>query len=214
MDDESKIDEPEGCTTTNPALTKSSLSGNDSMAIADLTAEVLRAHFTYHPETGDFIRLGESRPSGRIATQGYRQIAFHGRRYMAHRLAWLYVHGEWPADQIDHINQNKDDNRIENLRVVNCKQNAENITMFKHNTSGRRGVCWKEKTGRWQADIRNHKRSIYLGSFMTIIDAVAARMRAERELFTHAPITQNFTQDPETPRPSMISMLAPGTKKA
>jgi hypothetical protein len=214
MRDEGKISEPEGCTTTNPALTKSSLLRNDNMAIADLTAEVLRAHFTYYPETGDFIRLGESRPSGRIATQGYRQIALRGSRYMAHRLAWLYIHGEWPADQIDHINQNKDDNRIANLRVVNCKQNAENITMFKNNNSGRRGVCWKERTGRWQADIRNHKQSIYLGSFTTIIDAVAARMRAERELFTHSPTTQNFTQPPANPYPAMDSMLAPGTKKA
>ena len=184
------------------------------MATHDLTADALRTVFTYCPETGHFTRRGESLPSGRIATQGYRQIFLLGRRYMAHRLAWLYIYGEWPIDQIDHINQCKDDNRIQNLRVVNRKQNAENVTMFSHNTSGRRGVCWNERVGRWQADIRHHKQSIYLGRFDTIIDAVAARMRAERELFTHTPVTHNFTHMPANPYVARGSGRAPGTKKA
>lgn len=166
------------------------------MAEANLTAALLRKQFSYDPLTGVFIRIGESAPSGRIATKGYRQIWMKPSRYMAHRLAWLYVYGEWPTDFIDHINQIKDDNRIENLRVVTRKQNRENITKFGHNTSGHRGVSVKARNGTFQADIRHHGRTIYLGNFDNIDDAITARLRAERDIFTHAPITQKITHIP------------------
>lgn len=156
------------------------------MAESDLSAAVVRRLLSYNPATGLFTKQHPG-PVGRISTKGYRQIQVNGVRAMAHRLAWLYVHGEWPDGQIDHINQDKDDNRIANLRVVSNKQNAENITMFSSNTSGRRGVRWHPKTGRWVAEIKHHKRNQHLGTFGTIVDAVAARMRAERELFTHTP---------------------------
>ena len=158
------------------------------MAEANLTAQVLRAQLNYNPETGIFNRpRNPSFEVGRVATKGYRQIMVAGTRAMAHRMAWLYVHGEWPAGQIDHINQCKDDNRIANLRVVSNKQNGENITLFSHNTSGHRGVrLYKNK---WIAEIKHLKRSTYLGYFGSFAEAVAARLRAEQVLFTHAPST-------------------------
>ena len=180
------------------------------MAESDINADLLRMELTYNPQTGVFTRRGDTKVSGRIATKGYRQIMVLGKRYMAHRLAWLYIHGEWPADQLDHINRNKDDNRIENLREVSNKQNQENIPHWSHNTSGRRGVRFLR--GGWIAEIVQHKRKIHLGRFDNIIDAVAARMRAERTIFTHAPfITKLLT------RPQVIDFIggssqAPGTK--
>lgn len=153
----------------------------------ELSAEVLRMQFSYDPSTGHFIRRGQAKQSGRIATKGYRQIALQGTRYMAHRLAWLYVYGEFPKQQIDHINQNKDDNRIANLREVTVKQNAENVTVWGQSSSGRRGVYWIERLGKWQADIKHNGKTIHLGTYESLIEAVSARIRGEQKYFTHTP---------------------------
>lgn len=183
------------------------------MATADLSAAILRMNLNYDRNTGLFHRPGYSKPPGRLTTKGYRQISINGQRYMAHRLAWLYVHGVWPADQLDHINGLKDDNRIANLREVSNKQNGENVRMFKHNTSGRKGVSWIKREGMWMADIKHHKRTIYLGRFHSIIDAVAARIRAEQKYFTHSP---DYPQDSPTPSeaaPSLEVRLRPRAPK-
>lgn len=158
------------------------------MAEANLTPASLRQSLQYDSVTGKFSRIGcPDEKVGRVATKGHLQISVASRRYMAHRLAWFYIHGIWPDGQIDHKNQVKTDNRIDNLRIVSNKQNAENVTMFKHNKSGRRGVRFLARANRWVAEIKHHKRNQHLGLFDNIIDAVAARMQAERLLFTHAP---------------------------
>lgn len=183
------------------------------MAIADLSAEALRIYFRYNPDTGEFFRFYDNKPTGRITTNGYRQIFVFGKRYMAHRLAWLYMYGEWPEDQLDHINQVRDDNRIANLRPATNKQNGENIRKFKHNTSGRSGVRWVSRRGAWEASIRHHKKLIHLGTHPTIIDAVAARIRAERELFTHSPdYPQNYARAAGSRIEPRGSTATPGTK--
>lgn len=160
-----------------------------------LTAEVLRLQFTYNAETGELFRRGETEQSGRIATKGYRQICILGKRHMAHRLAWLYVYGEWPSNHLDHINQNKDDNRIENLREVTVKQNAENVTVWLKNRNGRRGVSWVKKSNRWQADIKHNGKTIHLGVYESLLDAVAARIRGEEMYFTHSPYYAQTTHE-------------------
>ena len=162
------------------------------MAETNLSAETLRNHLSYDPETGIFVRIGYPCDKvGRITTKGYRQISVAGTRATAHRMAWMYVHGEWPSGQIDHINQCKDDNRIENLRVVSNKQNGENITVYGHNTSGHRGVRFTKC--KWIAEIKHKKKSMHLGSFASFDEAVAARLNAEQMFFTHAPITHKIT---------------------
>lgn len=171
------------------------------MAESNLSAETLRTYFSYDPSTGYFTRRGEQTPSGRIATKGYRQICIKGRRYMAHRLAWLYVYGVWPINKIDHINHRKDDNRIENLREVTDKQNNENMPTATSNSSGRRGVYWSAKSQKWTADIKHHSKNIYLGLFDCLLDAVAARIRAEMALFTHTPLAHEF--------PHLVAQAAP-----
>lgn len=165
-----------------------------------MTAEELRIAFRYEPSTGFLYRIGDTSPAGRLATKGYRQIAYKGKRYMAHRMVWMYFNGEWPTDQIDHINQVKDDNRIENLRQVNNQQNFENVTQWAHNKTGKRGVSFTK--GRYQADIKVNKKTVYLGRYDTIIDAVAARMRGEREYFSlleYAPVYASITHGADSP---------------
>jgi hypothetical protein len=94
-----------------------------------LTAERLREILGYDPETGLFTRLvrtGRIRAgevAGTAHSRGYRSIVIDGRVYLSHRLAWLYVHGEWPPEQIDHINRNRADNRLVNLRAAKQSQN-------------------------------------------------------------------------------------------
>ena len=94
---------------------------------------------------------------------------------MAHRLAWLYVYGCWP-DEIDHINQIRDDNRIANLRSVDRTTNCQNASRQK-SESGVTGLV-KRYTGKWEARIQVNKKYIYLGIFSTKSEAIAARKAA------------------------------------
>lgn len=179
-----------------------------------MTAEELRIAFKYEPSTGFLYRLGDTEPAGRIATKGYRQIAYKGKRYMAHRMVWMYFNGDWPEDQLDHINQQKDDNRIENLRQVTNRQNFENVTQWAHNKSGRRGVSFTKD--RYQAEIKVKKKTIHLGVYDNIIDAVAARMRGEREYFTlleYAPVYASITHGNNSPSVNVPIKLGPWAPK-
>lgn len=143
--------------------------------------EALRSILSYDPQTGLFTwikQVGTQGIIGRVAgssiTKGYRSIKIAGVRYMAHRLAWLYVHGIWPADQIDHINGCTSDNRMANLREANSVENQQNRAINTNNVSGYPGVCWNIHRRKWQADIRIGARRIYLGLFATAEAAGAA----------------------------------------
>ena len=153
----------------------------------ELTAEYLRSVLAYSPETGIFtwkvsqarrIRVGDvaGSPNGR----GYLAVKVRGQIYKAHRLAWLYGLGEWPKLDIDHINRNRSDNRIANLREVTHKQNLQNAGKYSHNTSGHTGVYWLKQSSKWRAHIKHNYKYIHLGCFTTIEDAIAARKAAEK----------------------------------
>jgi hypothetical protein len=115
--------------------------------------------------------------------KGYVIIRVDNNVYKAHRLAWLYVYGEWPDGEIDHINRNKSDNRIENLRVVTRSQNQMNIAAYSNNSAGIKGVVWHEGRQHWRAYIKIDGQLIDLGHFSDIDDAKQARLEAETELF-------------------------------
>src|SRR4029450_2313606 len=115
--------------------------------MTELTAERLRELLDYDPETGDFTWKVNRRcvRSGSVAgnvncVDGYCYIGVDARRYHAHRLAWLYIKGAWPNDQIDHINGNKADNRFANLRQATHSQNQANGGRYSNNASGYNGV--------------------------------------------------------------------------
>lgn len=105
------------------------------------------------------------------------------RGYLAHRAAWAYVHGEWP-DQCDHINHNRSDNRIQNLRDVSRSENARNLRY--KNIGCVLGVWMIKRTGMWTAQIGVSGRQVHLGNYTTHAEAVAARRAAEKICGYHA----------------------------
>lgn len=161
-----------------------------------LTAERLRELLHYDPDTGVFIRRVQSSPRIKVGDVAgdvrqvrrdgfYRRISVENRRYAAHRLAWLYVHGEWPPDgfDIDHIDGDGRNNRITNLRLATRSQNGANRRLQVNNASGMKGVSFYRKTKKWKAQIsvRGHVKSI--GYFKTIEEAAAAYRAAASEHF-------------------------------
>ena len=157
-----------------------------------MTQEYLKSLLDYNPETGKFIwrvsksNYAKSRSEAGWISNGYRIIRIDGKGYRAHRLAWLWYYGSWPEDQIDHINHNRDDNRIENLREVSHIENHKNQSLFCNNTSGHVGVHWYKTTKKWRAQIKaNGKKIISLGYFKEKEDAIKARKEAEAKYKFH-----------------------------
>lgn len=115
----------------------------------------------------------------------YRRVRLLGKVWKAHRIIWLMHHGELPAHEIDHINGDSCDNRIENLRAVTKHENLKNQSRYKSNKSGHTGVFWNKKLSKYQAYINDEGKLRHLGCFVNIDDALAARKLAERKLGYH-----------------------------
>lgn len=149
-----------------------------------ITQERLKELIHYDPCTGHFkwIVKGRLPKIGYKTIKGYLQIRVDDILYMAHRLAWLYVHGIFPDKQIDHINRIKDDNRIINLRMVTNSENHQNMSIRKDNKSGHEGVTFCNKRKRWRAYITAQKKRYELGFFEKIEDAIQIRAAAKRRL--------------------------------
>lgn len=144
---------------------------------SNLTAGRLRDLLDYCPETGVFTRrvtVNNRNRAGSIAgytgQAGYEYIGIDGTSFMSHRLAWLHVHGCWPAEEIDHINRDRGDNRIVNLRAV-CR------SVNNRNNSGR-GYFLDKRSGKYRAGMTVNKRTVYLGSFDRAEDARCAYLAA------------------------------------
>ena len=153
------------------------------MAMADLTCARLRELLSYNPEKGTFIRLKIGKIAGCTNASGYIQIRVCGHIYYAHRLAWLYMHECWPADQIDHQDGNRSNNAIANLREASSKTNRQNLQGARSdNSSGLLGAWFNKAYQRWQADIVLNKKKRYLGRFDTAEDAHQAYLVAKREM--------------------------------
>jgi hypothetical protein len=102
--------------------------------------------------------------AGSIHSTGYKHITFNGKVYKSHRLIWLYVYGYLPKE-IDHINGDRQDNRLENLREVTRSQNQFNKCLAKNNTSGTKGVSWHKKSKSWTVRLCINKKPKHLGYF-------------------------------------------------
>lgn len=145
-------------------------------------------YFRYEPETGKlYWRISPSRSvksggeAGRIS-DGYIRLRFKGREYFAHRVIWAILHPEdhiSDGEEIDHIDHNRTNNRPENLRKVSGIDNRRNKTKDHRNTSGITGVGWHAYHKKWQAKISVDGVRVYLGLFLNLEDAVAARKAAE-----------------------------------
>jgi len=150
-----------------------------------LTQIRLKEILNYNPDTGIFtwkistnrkIRIGDV--AGCLdKKEGYISIWINKNKYLAHRLAWFYVHGEWPPNDIDHDDHNRANNKINNLKPSNKQENAKNMSLRYDNKSGVPGVTWHKATSKWAVNIRNK----YLGVFTDKFEAICARMSANNE---------------------------------
>lgn len=136
--------------------------------------------FTWRVANGRKGLLGKV--AGTVKLNGYVEITINYKKFKAHRLAWIYFNGEDPSGEIDHINRCTTDNRINNLRAVSSSLNKENRLKQSNNKSGYKGVSWHQKAGKWQAHVRTHGRSNYLGLFVSAEDAYAAYQSAAAKL--------------------------------
>lgn len=159
-----------------------------------ITQEKLKRLLRYDPSTGVFtwlerpnnrIHIGDV--AGQLNKDGYRLIRIEGQFYMAHRLAWFYLRGVWPSDEIDHRNGSRDDNRFDNLREATHGQNQQNRLANKNNSSGHLGVFFDKRRHRWFAQIRVNCRQVYLGSHDDKDKARDAYRVAKSKLHTFNP---------------------------
>ena len=154
-----------------------------------ITQSELKELIHYNPDTGVFTRISSPRKHniGIIKTcassgTGYFLIGLFGKLYYAHRLAWLYVHGVWPKEQIDHINRDKIDNRLVNLREASSAQNRNNIGIRSSNKSGFKGVSYDKRAGAWRALIGIDGKQKHLGYYPAQESASAAYESAAKTI--------------------------------
>lgn len=154
---------------------------------SNLTVERVRQLLDYDPKTGRLVNrvsrgaAKAGKPAGGYALNGYRAVAVDGKRYFEHRLAWLYVHGVWPTGDIDHINGDRSDNRLSNIRDVPKKVNCQNLGGPKsHNQIGFLGV--RRMRNKFQARIVLDGKTSYLGTFATPEQAANAYVAAKLRL--------------------------------
>jgi len=167
-----------------------------------LTQSKLKEILYYNPDIGIFIwkrsfagpiKAGD--PAGFLKPNGYIQIKINQMRYYAHRLAWLYINGNFPEKDMDHINRIRNDNRWKNLRCVSKQCNARNSKMNNRNTSGVTGVIWAKRDLIWRANLYANGKIKNLGSFKKLKDAVKARWSAEKDChYYHCNATSSACQ--------------------
>lgn len=153
-----------------------------------MTHDRLKELIHYDPDSGHFtwlVKRGRSAIVGSVAgttkSRGYRQIYIDSKPYLAHRLAWFYMHGSWPEQEIDHINLNRCDNRIRNLRLATRSQNGQNRKVPSHNKSGVLGVHWHRGAHKWEVKLIKERKCIYLGLFqdLELAELVATEARSK-----------------------------------
>lgn len=157
---------------------------------AALTTQRVRELLDYDPQSGLFRwrnpqsnRVKKGSIAGKIGNRGYHRIGIDGRRYLAHRLAWLWLYGFDPQGDVDHINGVRNDNRIANLRIATRSQNLWNSRRPCNNTSGFKGVSFDKNRRRWQVHIRVAGRIIFLGCFSSPEEGHAAYASAAQKFF-------------------------------
>jgi hypothetical protein len=161
----------------------------------ELTQSRLKELLHYDPETGLFtwlVSTGRRVKVGDVAVsingRGYRQIQIDGKNYLAHRLAFLWVTGSFPKDQVDHIDGDPANNRWSNLRECTNAENNQNRASRKNSSSKYVGVCWHKRDQKWVAHIRINGKPIHIGYFDTEEEAYQAYCKAKAEIHTFNPI--------------------------
>ena len=153
-----------------------------------LTRKRLKLLLSYSEQVGVFEwRPGRRKVNGGdmagfVTEGGYLHLCVDGERYQAHRLVWLYMTGEWPEQEIDHIDGDKLNNVFSNLRLCTRAQNSWNSKRPISNRSGVKGVSWDKRSGRWVAHVKCNGKQHFLGGFSSIEQAAAVVTAKRAEL--------------------------------
>lgn len=174
-----------------------------------ITQAELKEQLHYDEETGIFTRkVSNSRRvkvgqvAGSLTYNGYIEICVNGKRFLAHRLAWFYMYGVWPVNQIDHEDRIRHHNWKSNLRDLTQSQNNQNTGIPRSNTSGFKGVHFSKTYSKWVAQIKLHGKHTFLGHYDTPELASEAYKQAQEKLHTHRPLTVDLplTKDAQEAR--------------
>lgn len=146
----------------------------------ELTQEELKKRLVYNTNTGEFFynySIGGKLKGNKVGTlkDGYIYIRVAGVIYLAHRLAWLYIYGKFPISMLDHIDRNRSNNKISNLRESNYSQNGRNTNINKKNTSGIKGVDYMKSLHKWRSRSVIQGIEHHIGVYSSIEDARIAR---------------------------------------
>lgn len=154
---------------------------------AALDLEFARGLIAYDPETGKLTwkrppRRGVGLKSvvGGMHLKGYRTITINGEAFLAANLIWFLVHGEWPEESIDHINKDRADDRLCNLRQADQTHNNFNTKIRSNNTTGVTGVSFSKSKKKYVVGLKKHGKYVCHEYFSTLNEAVAARQMAEQ----------------------------------
>lgn len=146
-------------------------------------------YVSYNPDTGQFIRLKPTSRKTKVGeivgtyhkATGYVYLSINKKKYRAHRLAWFYSYGYWPENDIDHINGNRADNRLENLREATRSENMYNQTRVRKNSKIKvTGVSYNRD--RYRARINAEGKQYHIGTYDTIEEAETAYLEAKKKL--------------------------------
>lgn len=168
----------------------------------DLTSEQVREIFDYDYENGWLIKktfrngCPYNKPVGhKPICNGYGTVRIGDKKYYTHRVIWLWHKGTWPEHEIDHIDQNKINNRIENLRDVSASDNQHNVSIRKDNSSGYPGVYWDKQNEKYHARICVKNKEIFLGLYETKEDAFLAYQLAKIKYHPTSPTAQEYKKE-------------------
>lgn len=147
-----------------------------------MNQQILKELLTYDNKSGVFIwkvkpskKVKAGSVAGTLSLQGYIKIRIFGKEYRAHRLAWMYEYGEFPNGILDHIDQNKLNNSINNLRIVSISENGHNTKLYSTNKSGHKNVFWDKRVGKYSVSLCFNNKPKRIGYYMTLEDAIEAR---------------------------------------
>lgn len=167
--------------------------------LKNLTQDDVKALFDYDAKNGWLIRKfksGKRKPCGhKPACDGYGNVNINGKMYKTHRIIWLWHKGTWPQFEIDHIDKNKMNNRIENLDDVEHKQNQQNRGIQSNNTSGYPGVSFHKPAGKYMSQIKNSGEITHLGLFNTPEEAFLAYQLAKIQYHPTSPISKEYFRE-------------------
>lgn len=153
-----------------------------------LTQDRLNERLSYDPETGIFVWKTTRKScvagtkAGCVMAKGYIAICVDYHHYLAHRLVFLWETGEFPNGQVDHIDQNRSNNKRNNLRIVLPFENSWNSKIGKYNTSGIKGVSWSKSSNKWSVCLKVRNKKIHIGLFTDKEEAGKAAREARTRL--------------------------------